>query len=135
MELYGILMPLLDDELKSKTDIDLQTYDALLHVFEAGDSGIRMTDLAQKVVMSKSGLTTLADRLEERGFLQRIPDQEDRRTIRISLTEAGVESFRNAARIHVDGIERHFGSRVDADDADVIIRVLERLQDESREAR
>lgn len=107
--------------------MDLQTYDALLHTYEAGEVGVRMTELAQRVVLSKSGLTTLVDRLEERGWMRRIPDSADRRVTRITLTEQGVEAFRSAARIHVAGIEAYFASRVTDDEAEVIAETLERM--------
>ncbi len=127
MVTYGTIIPLLDGELRSATDLDLPTYDALLHVYEAGDPGIRMTDLAQKVVLSKSGLTTLVDRLEERDLMQRIPDLEDRRAIRITLTESGIEAFRTAANVHMAGIERYFTKQLTEDEAEAIAETLERI--------
>jgi len=127
MEMHGAITPLLDEELRNEAGIDLQTYDALLHVYEAGKVGIPMTELAQKVVLSKSGLTTLVDRIEERGWMQRIPDSVDRRVTRITLTDPGVEAFRSAARIHVAGIESYFASRVTDDEAEVIVETLERM--------
>jgi len=127
MVIHGTITPALDDELRAGTDLDLRTYDALLHVFEAREPGIRMTDLAQKVVLSKSGLTTLVDRLEERGLVTRFPDPDDRRAIRITLTELGVETFRNAARVHVAGIEEYFADRITEDEAETIAAVLERI--------
>lgn len=127
METYGTITPLLDDELRLGTDLDLQTYDVLLHVREAGDPGIRMTDLAQRIVRSKSGLTTLVDRLEERGLLRRVPDRDDRRAIRITLTASGRDSFRRAADVHVAGIEKHFVDHISEDEAGVVADVLERI--------
>ena len=64
METHGAIVPKLDSELQEKAGIDIQTYDALLHVFEARGQGIRMADLASAVVISKSGITSLVDRLE-----------------------------------------------------------------------
>ena len=126
METYGTITPLLDEEMRKGSDLDLQTYDVLLHVRETGDSGIRMTDLAQAVVRSKSGLTTLVDRLEERGLLRRIPDTSDRRTIRIILTATGLESFRRAAEVHVTGIESYFVNHISENEAEIIADTLER---------
>lgn len=132
MVLHGTITPRLDDEMREGTDLDLQTYDALLHIFEAGDPGIRMTDLARTIVLSKSGLTTLVDRLEERSFVQRIPDPEDRRATRITLTDHGIETFRDAAtRVHVPGIQKHFEDRLTDDEAAVIAEVLERIHQDT----
>ncbi|MFQ5948169.1 MAG: MarR family winged helix-turn-helix transcriptional regulator [Acidimicrobiia bacterium] len=132
MVTHGMITPLLDEELRDGTDLDLQTYDALLHTYEAGDPGIRMTDLAQNVVLSKSGLTTLVDRLEERGLLQRIADPEDRRTTRITLTPQGMDTFRNAAKVHVASIQKHFTDLLTDDEAKVIAEALERIHPETR---
>jgi DNA-binding MarR family transcriptional regulator len=132
MVTHGTITPLLDDELRDGADLDLQTYDALLHTYEAGKPGIRMTDLAQNVVLSKSGLTTLVDRLEERALLQRFPDPEDRRVTRITLTDRGIETFRDAAKVHVASIQKYFADRLTDDEATVIAEVLERIRRDAR---
>ncbi len=129
MEMHGAVVAVLDAELRSAAHIDLQTYDALLHVYEAGQAGIRMTELAQNVVMSKSGLTTLVDRIEKRDWMRRIPDPADRRVTRITLTSMGAEVFRSAARVHVAGIETYFACRVTDDEANVIAETLERIRE------
>jgi DNA-binding MarR family transcriptional regulator len=130
MVLIGTITPFMDDELQKETGLDLQTYDALLHVHEAGDRGIRMSDLARSVVLSKSGLTTLVDRLEDRGLLRRVADPDDRRAIRITLTERGRARFRGAAEVHVTGIDRYFASHLTEGEAGVVANVLERIQSE-----
>jgi len=131
MVLHGTLTPLLDAELKGGTEMDLATYDALLHIHEAEDEGIRMTELARRVVLSKSGLTAAVDRLEQRGWVQRVPDPRDRRATRIQLTEDGEDAFRRAAEVHVTGIQEHFASRLSEEEAAVIAEVLERVRKEA----
>jgi DNA-binding MarR family transcriptional regulator len=120
-------LQLMDEELRSETGVDLATYDALMHIVKAGKPGIRMTHLAQDVYMSKSGLTAMVDRLEERGWLQRIPDPDDRRAIRITLTEAGLEKAREAGDVHLASIERHFSEHVSDAEASLIREVMERV--------
>ena len=65
------LVGVLDQELREATGMDIQTYDTLLQTYEAGDAGIRMSDLARAVSFTKAGLTALVDRLEKRGLLER----------------------------------------------------------------
>ena len=127
MESHGAVIALLGDQLRREADMDLQTYDALLHTYEAREAGIRMTELARRVVMSKSGLTTMVDRLEARGWFERIPDPEDRRAIRIIVTKQGREVFRSAARTHMAGIESFFGMHVSDAEARVIAEALDRV--------
>jgi len=124
-------MPLFDDRLAS-VGIDVQIYDVLLHTNEAGPEGIRMRDLAESVLISKSGLTSLVDRLEQRGLIGRAPDPADRRVTRIQLTPDGADVFRAAATAHVADIEELFASRLTADEARRIHRVLSRISHEIR---
>jgi len=129
MTVHGRLTPRLDQELRAETDLDLTSYDALLHTYEAGAAGIRMADLADSVLLSKSGLTALVDRLEGRGLLRRLPDHTDRRATRITITDAGVAAFRAAAEVHLAGIARYFADRVTTAEAEVLTDVLERVQE------
>lgn len=130
LELEGTLTQILDAELRAQAGIELQNYDALLHTFEAGEQGIRMTDLARHVVLSKSGLTTVVDRLEKRKWLKRVADPHDRRATRIMLTAAGEKVFRRAAQVHLDGIAKHFSSYLSDEEAEVIARALNRVRAE-----
>jgi len=122
------LLSALDQEMRAATGIDVQTYDALLHTFEAGAQGIRMSDLARAVSLTKAGLTALVDRLETRGFVERISDAGDRRVIRIVLTEDGEAAFREAARVHVAGINEHVVQHLTEEQARVIVEALEHLR-------
>ena len=133
MTAHGQITPRLDEELRAQSDLDLKSYDTLLHTYEAGAAGIRMADLAQRVVLSKSGLTTLVDRLEERDLVRRLPDPADRRATRIVITDAGIAAFRAAAEIHLDGIARHFAGRITNTEAKTLIDVLERIQEPGRD--
>lgn len=131
LELETTLMPLFDEGLAS-LGIDVQIYDVLLHTNEAGPEGIRMRDLAGSVLISKSGLTSLVDRLEHRGLIARVPDPADRRVTRIQLTRDGADVFRAAAKAHVTDIEELFASRLTEDEARRIHRVLSRIRREIR---
>lgn len=126
---HGRVMQRLDDELRARTDLDARSYDAMLHVYEAGAAGIRMADLAERVVLSKSGLTALVDKLEDRGLVRRLPDPADRRAIRVMITEGGLTTFRAAAEVHLAGIARHFGDKITAADAEMLPEILGRVED------
>ena len=102
----------LSQEMNNGSGVDYQTYSTLLPVYEAGPRGLRMSDLARNVVVGKSGLTSVVDRLERRSLLERIPDPGDRRATRIILTVQGKKLFRRAAAVHVDGIQKSFSSKI-----------------------
>lgn len=128
METHGAILPKLDSDLREKCGIDIQTYDALLHVIEADEQGIRMADLAAAVLISKSGITSLVDRLEASAYLQRNPDRDDRRATRITLTASGEVKFRAAAQVHLAGIEEHFAGLISDEEALTIAETLERVR-------
>lgn len=128
MQAIGTLRAMLDDELRAQTDLDLQAYDALLHVFEGGGDGIRMTDLAREIVLSKAGLTSLVDRLQDRGLVRRVPDPTDRRVMRITLTHDGEQAFRAAAHVHLAGIHEHVTQHLTAEEAHAIAAAFERIR-------
>jgi DNA-binding MarR family transcriptional regulator len=132
METHARITALLDEEMRQATGLDIQIYDTLLRTYEAGDRGIRMTDLAETILFSKSGLTTLVDRLEKRGLLQRIPDPDDRRAIRITMTDQGIDTFLDAAKVHIASIQKHVTDRLTDEEAKVIAQALERLHQENR---
>lgn len=127
LEVASFVTEQIDADLRDQVGIDIQTYDAMLHTKEAGDPGIRMTDLADRVLLSKPGLTALVDRLERRGWLARQPAREDRRVKRIVLTPAGWDMFRQAGRVHNATVERWFHAHVDDSTAQPIAETLARI--------
>lgn len=101
----------LDRELHAEHDLVLAEYDVLLRLARA-DRALRMSDLAERVLMSPSGLTRLVDRLESKGFVRRQTDRVDGRVALASLTEEGLRQLRKAARTHLRGIREHFTGRL-----------------------
>jgi len=132
MEIHGAMLPKLDGEFQKHSGIDVNTYDVLVHVFEAGEDGIRMADLATAVLISKSGITSLVDRLEADGRVQRNADPDDRRATRITLTASGEVTFRAAAKVHLAGIKEHFARLLSDEEAQYIAEVLERVRRDGR---
>lgn len=127
---YWALLPVMDQDLRDQAGVDLATYLALTHTYLEGPDGIRMKGLAKNAALSTSGLTSLVDRLEKRGLVQRNPDPQDRRATRITLTDQGLELTRQAGHVHIASIEKHFASRVNETDATAIAETLERIEHE-----
>lgn len=97
----------LDRDLQDSHDLSLAEYDVLLRLARTPD-GLRMSDLAERVLMSPSGLTRLVGRLEGQRLVEREADPEDGRVARASLTAEGRRRLRDAARTHLRGIRDHF---------------------------
>jgi len=117
----------LDRELRRRAGMDIQTYDVLLHLSEAEDHQ-RMSDLAAAVILSKSGFTALADRIEREGLIPRRPDPDDRRVTRVRLTPVGAARCRAAPTHHRDVVHEIFFSGVTGEEANAIVTALRRVR-------
>ena len=95
---------------------------------EAPGHRLRMTELADAVLLSRAGGTRLVDRLEKAGLVSRCRVAGDGRGVAAQLTEAGVNRLRTASRTHLTGVMRHFVDPLD-DDIDELERITRRLAD------
>lgn len=102
----------LDSELRHEHDLAFPEYDVLLRLARAPDRVLRMSELAQRVMLSPSGLTRLVDHLVAKGLVWRQTDPDDGRVALASLTEEGLRLVRRAARTHLRGIREHFTGRL-----------------------
>ncbi len=100
--------------MQDEHDLTLADYDVLLRLSSAPEKALRMSDLAERVLMSPSGTTRLVDRLTKRGLVERKEDPADGRVAMAHLTEAGARHLRRAARTHLRGIREHFTGRLTA---------------------
>jgi DNA-binding MarR family transcriptional regulator len=124
------LLRRLDDELQAAHGLSLAEYDALLQLVNAPDRRLRMSTLAERVLLSRSGITRLVDRLVAAGMVERSACVTDARGAEAALTAKGVDTLRTASRTHLDGVQRYFlGAVTDADRA-VIEAGCNRILDE-----
>jgi DNA-binding MarR family transcriptional regulator len=103
----------LDEELQAAHGLSLAEYDALLQIAHAPGRRIRMNVLAERVILSRSGITRLVDRLEAAGSVERSACASDARGQEAVLTAPGLARLRAAATTHLDGVRRYFLDRLD----------------------
>jgi DNA-binding MarR family transcriptional regulator len=103
----------LERELLAAADLPLAWYDVLLQLAEAPERRLRMAELADRVLLSRSGLTRLVDRIAAAGLVRRERSREDARGTFTVLTDRGLERLRAAAPVHLAGISRHWLSNFD----------------------
>jgi DNA-binding MarR family transcriptional regulator len=115
---------ILEEELQREAGLALSWYDVLLQLREAEGHRLRMTDLAGAVLLSKSGLTRLVDRMCAAGLVERSADSEDRRGRWVTLTPAGRTRLRDAAPVHLRGVSEHFTGLLSESEASVLARAL-----------
>jgi DNA-binding MarR family transcriptional regulator len=119
----------LDRELVAAESLTLGQYEVLLRLARAPEGAIRMTQLADEVFLSPSGVTRMVDQLEQRGFIERRVCDTDRRGYLALLTPEGRAKLRHASETHVAGIREHFVSKVSRGRLGSLGSLLSRLND------
>lgn len=117
---HALLIEEIDRELRDGVGIPLGWYDVLYNLHEAPDGSLRMHDLADRVLISRSNCTRLVDRLAERGLVRRREDANDRRGVVAEITEDGLDLYTRASRVHLDGVAAHWATFVTDEDAELI---------------
>jgi DNA-binding MarR family transcriptional regulator len=120
LQAHARLMRRLDEDLRAEHDISIAEYDALLNIAQSPERRIRMRRLADQVLLSKSGVTRLIDRLVDDGLVERSACVSDARGAEAVLTSAGLQRLREASRTHLRGIEQHFLEVLDAEQLGVV---------------
>jgi DNA-binding MarR family transcriptional regulator len=124
---HATVMRELERELLTATGLPLAWYDVLLQLAEAPGRRLRMAELADRVLLSRSGLTRLIDRLQAEGLVRREPSKDDARGTYTVLTPAGFERLRHAAPVHLAGIRDHWLAHFSDDELRVLGGWLGRL--------
>ena len=128
------LIDVLGAEFERDTDLTFQTYDVLVHLEDDPD-GLRMNELAERILYSKSGLTRVVDRLERDGYVRRVRPENDRRSIFVVLTDEGRSAMEQARRHHRRGIEEHFARHLTDADIKALNRAFAKLREHARPLR
>lgn len=110
---HARLTRVLDEELRREHDLPLTTYDVLVQLESAPDRSMRMSELADAVLLSRSGLTRLVDRLEREELLERRDCPDDARGLLAALTPAGLARLHEARPTHLGGVRRLFLAPLD----------------------
>lgn len=131
---YAAVIERIERELASEDRLPLGHYDVLLALSEAPGRRLRMSELAQAVVLSRSGLTRLVDRLERAGLLRRERCDDDRRGCFAVLTGEGLKVLRRSWPVYARGIDEHFGRHLGDEEVRVLGESLGRVLEAAREA-
>jgi DNA-binding MarR family transcriptional regulator len=128
------LVDVLDTELERDAGLPMRFYDVLVHLEETPD-GLRMNELAERILYSKSGFTRVVDRLEQADLVRRVVPENDRRSILVVLTDQGRTTMEQARRHHRHAIEQHFSRHLTDTDIKALTRALEKLSAHARPLR
>jgi DNA-binding MarR family transcriptional regulator len=114
-------------QLVADHGLTINQYEALLYLARADDRRMRRVDLAERLVLTASGVTRLLDGLEQSGYVDRDSCASDRRVTYAVLTDTGLEKLRTASTSHVADIRSYFESRFEAEELDQLVGLLNRL--------
>lgn len=101
-----------DGDMAEHDGFPLTWFDVLSRLTDAGPAGLRMQELEEVALFTRSGLTRLVDRIEAAGLVRREPVPGDRRGVRVVLTADGRQRYLAALARHRELIEREFGRRL-----------------------
>jgi DNA-binding MarR family transcriptional regulator len=128
------LIDILDSEMQTQQGITLGWYDVLVHLEDA-PNGLGMTEIANRILFSKSGLTRVIDRMQAANLVRRERPPEDRRVVRFLLTPTGLDTLNTARTIHRHGIQEHFISHLNPTNLDTLAQTLQSVREHVRPLR
>lgn len=101
-----------DRSLRADAGISVVWYEALLRLARSPDHNMPINELGEAMVLSSGGATRLVDRLEERGYIERLACPTDRRVSWAHLTEEGMAVLTDATGSHLEDLEEHFVAKL-----------------------
>jgi DNA-binding MarR family transcriptional regulator len=125
----------IEADLAARGQIPLSHYDVLLELDAAPDHRLRMAELADKAVLSRTRISRLVDELEKAGYVTREPCTDDGRVTWATITTSGRRALRRAAPVYLDSIERNFTALLDDDERRTVARALRKVVDHHDERR
>lgn len=123
----------IEDDLAGARMIPLSWYDVLLELNAAPERRMRMSELGEEVVLSRTRVSRVVDELVRAGLVERQPDPADGRASFAVLTTKGRSELRKAAPRYLEGIDRHFTSLLDERERSVVSSALQKVADHHRE--
>lgn len=128
---HSKLMSRLDAELQASQGMSVSDYGVLVQLSEAEGGHMRMSELADRLLLSPSGLTRRLDGLVRAGFVNRTRCPTDRRGAFAVLTDAGRARLEQAAPDHVEQVRRHFVDRLTRDQLKALVDALDQVANSS----
>jgi DNA-binding MarR family transcriptional regulator len=127
LRVHAALVRELDAELDAAHDLPLSSYDVLIYLQAAPGKRLRMAELADSVLLSRSGVTRLVDRLEREGLIVRDTCTSDGRGLYAVLTDEGEAMLARARPTHLAGVRERFLRHFSEDELEQLAEYWERV--------
>ena len=134
LQAHATLMRQLALDLERETGLSLADFDVLAQLSVAGGE-LRMTELAARALISRSGMTRRVGRLVDKGLVRRETAGADRRSVVVALTDAGVARLAETAPVHVRGVSELFVAKLDDQELAALKSALDKVSVDSDIAR
>jgi DNA-binding MarR family transcriptional regulator len=126
LQAHATLMRRLEVDLAQATGLALADFDVLAQLANAGGE-LRMTELAARALISRSGMTRRVARLVDEGLVRRANADADARVVVVALTDAGVARLTETAPVHLRGVSELFVAKLDDQELAVLKRALDKV--------
>ncbi|HEX8771509.1 MAG TPA: MarR family transcriptional regulator [Acidimicrobiales bacterium] len=126
---HAAVVPAIDAELRRTTGLPLSWYDVLLELNGAPGRRLRMLDLGQRAVISRTRASRVVDELVAAGYVSREPNPDDRRSSFATITQEGRGVFRRAAPRYLEAVRLQFSGRLSAAQLAAVREALENVLD------
>ena len=127
LEAHSAVIKALEREILEEQGFPLTWYEVLVHLSEAPQERLHHQVLAESVLLSRSGVTRLVDRMIEAELVVREPDPNDRRASYVAMTRKGKDTLRRAAPGHARGVVEHFARHLRPGDLPVLRSFFSRV--------
>src|SRR5947209_10045240 len=124
---HASILRVLDAELVTAHGMTTRDYEVLLYLAQAPDRKLPMSALAERTMLTRSGITRLVDGLVAGGVIERVSCESDARISYAQLTDAGYDKLRSAGDTHIASIRRMFLAHFNEEEIEVLSSLLGRL--------
>ena len=132
IEVVGLLRHAVEQQLREAGDLSYVQFQVLARLGDSPTGSHRMTDLADGVVYSRSGLTYQAGLLEKAGLVTRTPSPDDERSITVTITDAGRALLTKVFPGHIDVVSQLLFEPLSPDDVESLADLLAPVRDHMR---
>jgi DNA-binding MarR family transcriptional regulator len=127
LRVHAALVPRLDQELQAAAGLPLAWYDVLLELANAPDRRLQMSELGERVTLSRTRVSRLVDEMQRAGYVEKQAHPSDRRAIYATITATGRKQFRAAGPVYLRGIQEHFVAHLRPSELSAIATGLQRV--------
>ena len=127
LQSHASILRALDAELVAEHRMTTRDYEVLLYLAQAPERQLPMSSVAERTMLTRSGITRLIDGLVDAGWIERVPCAKDARISYAQLTDAGYEKLRQAGCAHIQSVRKLFVEHFSPEEIDQLATLLSRL--------